>query len=561
MRRDFTINAMFYNLNTKQIEDLTGRGMHDLNEKLIRTPLAPQVTFTDDPLRILRAIRFVSRYNFSLDGELQRAASKMETGHLLGTKVSRERIYKECEGCMSKLTSRPYMAFNWMHRLDLLDVILPIDQLLKTYPLVDSAGTDKPVMMTGTVGATSPPPPSLPVPPTMTTTVTATTIKSPPSPLLPPPELGSQEYISSWKSQVNSLLLSLNILLTLRQQNLLPTASAPASTSTASTSSSPSANTRINNPPIRVCADMLSAPKHPSCVPTIALPVESKPAGSLKSPTAQEVGAPPLSIKTLFWSTLIVPLRQLRVLEKKKEVPFTMLLLKEGLKMENLGVKNVQTMLNCVDRFRALAWEDPTSIVTAGMLLRDCKELWRECSILACACELAQALNSNPSEFSHRPDTNATSSNSISTAGVAAVGTAVGTGTTTSSSSSCVGTGALTIGTKRDLNDSVLAPQQLQSDRVASPIFFDVELTAEHVQIIKKYETMCMNIMSMDLDNVWLMRPLIDGKTLTKLLGIPKGPMVGKLMEEQIYWQIKNARSDDEDACIAHLKEFVASLT
>ncbi|KAF2297388.1 hypothetical protein GH714_022642 [Hevea brasiliensis] len=57
-RRDLTINSLFYNINTSSVEDLTGRGIEDLKTGKIVTPLPPKATFLDDPLRVLRAIRF-----------------------------------------------------------------------------------------------------------------------------------------------------------------------------------------------------------------------------------------------------------------------------------------------------------------------------------------------------------------------------------------------------------------------------------------------------------------------------------------------------------------------
>lgn len=64
-RRDLTFNSMFYNINTGKIEDFTGRGYSDLQTLTLRTPLEPQKTFQDDPLRLLRVLRFFSRYNGS----------------------------------------------------------------------------------------------------------------------------------------------------------------------------------------------------------------------------------------------------------------------------------------------------------------------------------------------------------------------------------------------------------------------------------------------------------------------------------------------------------------
>ncbi len=69
-RRDLTINSMFYNINTGQVEDYTGKGYEDLATMTLRTPLEPVKTFTDDPLRLLRVLRFNSRYpNAKIDIE------------------------------------------------------------------------------------------------------------------------------------------------------------------------------------------------------------------------------------------------------------------------------------------------------------------------------------------------------------------------------------------------------------------------------------------------------------------------------------------------------------
>lgn len=66
LRRDFTINSLFYNINTKQVEDYTERGLSDIANRVIRTPLEPLITFTDDPLRVLRCFRFRARFNFDI---------------------------------------------------------------------------------------------------------------------------------------------------------------------------------------------------------------------------------------------------------------------------------------------------------------------------------------------------------------------------------------------------------------------------------------------------------------------------------------------------------------
>lgn len=73
-RRDLTINSMFYNINEQKVEDFTKMGLTDLQNHLVRTPLEPEQTFLDDPLRVIRTIRFASRFNFSLDKSISEAA-------------------------------------------------------------------------------------------------------------------------------------------------------------------------------------------------------------------------------------------------------------------------------------------------------------------------------------------------------------------------------------------------------------------------------------------------------------------------------------------------------
>jgi tRNA nucleotidyltransferase (CCA-adding enzyme) len=99
-RRDLTINALFYNINLKQVEDFTGMGLKDLQDGVVRTPLPPKTTFLDDPLRILRAVRFASRFGFVLDDEIVSAAGDADVQCALRTKVSRERVGKEVSGML-----------------------------------------------------------------------------------------------------------------------------------------------------------------------------------------------------------------------------------------------------------------------------------------------------------------------------------------------------------------------------------------------------------------------------------------------------------------------------
>lgn len=97
LRRDATINALFYNLHTDSVEDFTG-GLPDLLKgRIIRTPLDPLQTFMDDPLRVLRLVRFASRLQFAIDPNTEIHMGHPEVLDALKTKISRERVGIELE--------------------------------------------------------------------------------------------------------------------------------------------------------------------------------------------------------------------------------------------------------------------------------------------------------------------------------------------------------------------------------------------------------------------------------------------------------------------------------
>ncbi|KAK1147097.1 CCA tRNA nucleotidyltransferase, mitochondrial [Aspergillus melleus] len=100
VRRDATINALFYNLNESKVEDLTGSGLDDMKKKIIRTPLEPYQTFKDDPLRVLRLIRFASRLGYSIDESTAKAMQTNEISEALKLKISKERVGKELNGML-----------------------------------------------------------------------------------------------------------------------------------------------------------------------------------------------------------------------------------------------------------------------------------------------------------------------------------------------------------------------------------------------------------------------------------------------------------------------------
>ena len=82
-RRDLTINSLFYNINEGKLEDFTKQGLADIEDRIIRTPLEPLKTFLDDPLRLLRTVRFAVRFNFNILPEVMIAARNKDVLVLL----------------------------------------------------------------------------------------------------------------------------------------------------------------------------------------------------------------------------------------------------------------------------------------------------------------------------------------------------------------------------------------------------------------------------------------------------------------------------------------------
>ena len=129
-RRDLTINALFYNINEDKIEDFTKMGIEDLKNGIIRTPLEPSKTFSDDPLRILRCFRFAVRFNFKIDPLILQAVKINQIKEAFAKKISRERIGIEFMSNFEKNPSllRSFDFFNLIHDSGLWPVIMNTTQ-------------------------------------------------------------------------------------------------------------------------------------------------------------------------------------------------------------------------------------------------------------------------------------------------------------------------------------------------------------------------------------------------------------------------------------------------
>jgi len=122
-RRDFTINAMAYDFHTKKLVD-PFNGQNDLSNRILRTPLSPEISFSDDPLRMMRAARFIARFDLLPDLEVIESAYDLRKRMSI---ISRERINDE----LCKILVAPYTneAFTFMHLIGLLDQIFPSEMV------------------------------------------------------------------------------------------------------------------------------------------------------------------------------------------------------------------------------------------------------------------------------------------------------------------------------------------------------------------------------------------------------------------------------------------------
>jgi putative nucleotidyltransferase with HDIG domain len=121
-RRDFTINALAFSLNKNSYGDLIDPfdGVADLERKIIKTPLNPDITYSDDPLRMMRAIRFATQLNFEIEPNSLQAIQKNKDRIKI---ISGERIVEELNKILA--TDKPSIGFLLLYKTGLLDIILP----------------------------------------------------------------------------------------------------------------------------------------------------------------------------------------------------------------------------------------------------------------------------------------------------------------------------------------------------------------------------------------------------------------------------------------------------
>ena len=137
LRRDFTINAIAICLNKNGFGELTDpfNGIQDIKDFIIRTPRDPDTTFSDDPLRMMRAVRFASQLNFTIEKETFSAIKRNRERIKI---ISGERIIEETNKIL--LSPKPSIGFKLLEKAGLLEIIFPELQQLKGVEKINGIG-------------------------------------------------------------------------------------------------------------------------------------------------------------------------------------------------------------------------------------------------------------------------------------------------------------------------------------------------------------------------------------------------------------------------------------
>ena len=128
MRRDLTINALYSSISTGEIIDITGKGIDDIKNHVVRTPNDPDIIYDDDPLRILRCIRFASRYGWEIEEETY--AGMLRNVERLAI-ITSERIRDELNKMLT--CKHPVMAMELLRKTGAMHYVIP--ELVTTYDM------------------------------------------------------------------------------------------------------------------------------------------------------------------------------------------------------------------------------------------------------------------------------------------------------------------------------------------------------------------------------------------------------------------------------------------
>lgn len=357
-RRDFTINSLFYNLDTCKIEDYTSKGLADLEAGIIRTPVDPLITFRDDPLRILRAIRFSSRYAFSFDDALVNAARCQDIHHAMSHKVSRERVWKELKPMICNEVNpavRPLLAIASLFYFGIFGIVFSIPEIELNTVTVDEKGS---------------------------------------TPGMERPPEGTHIFHSSSRSvalvlegwQAHSFETSVWYGVLLARRKILGHCHGDFKYSTSGAGAGvvgpETARMDVDTDAVEGGGESVGPAK-------IVIPVQD-----LVAPSPELVYCTPSRI--FYLVTALSGLQSLQAVEKKRSVKLSTLVLRDSLKVDTDTLRATQAILDALSSFQTfksvLQKDGPSCVLReeVGLLLRNLRGLWNEALWCACADELAK---------------------------------------------------------------------------------------------------------------------------------------------------------------------------
>ena len=443
LRRDFTVNSLFYNLRFKYVEDWTGRGIQDLTrDKLLVTPLDARITFHDDPLRVLRAVRFAVRYDLELSQEIRVAAMSDAVHQSLHVKVSRERVGKELEGMLTGRNARPCVALKMITELKLAGCVFEFPHLNSSDLSVmgNLHGVD---FMSASVDASDA---SASATSASATSASATS-----------EEDRKRAREMSWEEAAELLKYCAPVIESFGEcMNAWNQAAVAAAATVMETE--------------MVSATITEKPKH-------------------------ETSTCSLDHRIFYLSTFLHPLRNMICVDGKgREVPLVSFIIRESIKYPNRDTLAIATLLRCIDEVRSiLVCYDPCDESTfcrlrTGLMLRNLKDLWVTALLVAAIVEM----------HAHEQDSG-------------------------------------DINRKGDSDGNANGVEQV-------PYFINKAFS--FFGMVQKH----------GLDGCWKVRPLLDGKAILKSLELPRGPIIGTYLEEQVKWMLLHP-DGSKDECELHLKE------
>lgn len=493
-RRDFTINALFYNIMTSKIEDFTSQGMIDLKKGMIRTPLNAQITLSDDPLRVLRAIRFSSRYGYQIEDSLSDAASNTKIHEALREKISRERILKELMGMLDPFkchtNNGPVQALNSIYKLGFFNEVFPLPPA-STHIRIKGRFTPPPTPLKSKKSRRN---------------MDNDNMNNQKACFYPSSEEAEEinNVVSKHPEYSMKLIAWINIIVSVLYSSIQNTEfkidieviflfrKIACELGFMKESDVKSLNIKAQyDESLQNCdatkGDIESSYNTTLTISSIIL--------SQNTPYLMFIYSKDL-VPLIYMTACLWPLDALEVYDEKRNAMKSLIqtIMKEILKIQTDFSKRVESICTCVVdimHFHARGFKKDE----LGISFRRCRNDWKIAFIMALANTLVLC-------------------------------------DTASSSSSPAPTSFPGLSDRYD------------------KYFNDFSFKSSHLQIIAEYSKMLNAMSIMDVESLLNLQPIFDGNSLQSSLSVKRGPQIGKLLEEQLKWQMRNPNGSKEDCLI-----------